>query len=286
MASSAEPSLEQLLASYLPRWSLTRDGDPLTTPSSHVVFVASPFGPAVLKLFRPPYEEAKSSGALLHFGANAPRVYHFTEHALLMERIVPGTRLAALCRRGRDDQASEIICDIAARLRILPVPATATNYPTVEKWGNAFQRHRNRGGHRLVAPALVDEAEQRYFQLCTTQSKRVLLHGDLHHSNILEHETRGWLLIDPKGVIGEPEFELGAALRNPLECTGLRESPHQLMHRIGLMSRRLGYEPDRVLLWYFAQAALSLAWLVEDGFGDADILSGLRLAELGRQLLA
>jgi streptomycin 6-kinase len=43
-----------------------------------------------------------------------------------------------------------------------------------------------------------------------------LLHGDLQHYNVLLDRKRGWLAIDPKGVVAEGEFELGAALRNPI----------------------------------------------------------------------
>ncbi len=40
--------------------------------------------------------------------------------------------------------------------------------------------------------------------------------GDLHHENILAAERAPWLAIDPKGVIGEPAYEMGALLRNRL----------------------------------------------------------------------
>lgn len=284
MDDAGERSVKELLADYLARWSLARDGDPVTTPGSHIVFVTSPFGPAVLKLFRPPYEEARSSSVLAHLGDIAPHIYRSTDRALLMERLQPGTPLAALSRGGRDDEATEIICDIAERLRALPLPRDS--FPTIEQWGEGFRRHRARSGHRLVSPALIDEAEQTYFDLCRTQGERVLLHGDLHHYNILRDAVRGWLVIDPKGVIGEPPFELGAALRNPFDCRELTADPAQLMRRVGLMSRRLGYAPERVLRWHFAQGLLSVVWLAEDGFADSEIASGLKLAELSRQLLA
>lgn len=49
--------------------------------------------------------------------------------------------------------------------------------------------------------------------------------GDLHHDNILQNsddEARysfsdgGWLVIDPKGVIGEQAYEVAAFIRNPI----------------------------------------------------------------------
>jgi streptomycin 6-kinase len=56
--------------------------------------------------------------------------------------------------------------------------------------------------------------------LCSSQRYRRLLHGDLHHGNVLHDSERGWVAIDPKGVLGEPEYEIGVALRNPIEIRG------------------------------------------------------------------
>ncbi len=52
-------------------------------------------------------------------------------------------------------------------------------------------------------------------ELLLSQGEPVLLHGDLHHYNLLQHQDT-WLAIDPKGVVGEREFEIGAFLRNPV----------------------------------------------------------------------
>ena len=41
-----------------------------------------------------------------------------------------------------------------------------------------------------------------------------LVHGDLHHHNILRSE-RGWLAIDPKPMLGEPEFDVPVPLESP-----------------------------------------------------------------------
>src|SRR5438105_1948740 len=64
---------------------------------------------------------------------------------------------------------------------------------------------------------LVAEGEEVYSRLCASQVHPTLLHGDLQHYNVLFDARRGWLAIDPKGVVSEVEYEIGAFLRNPFE---------------------------------------------------------------------
>lgn len=60
----------------------------------NLVYVKSPYGPAVLKLFKPPLEEACAPLALLHYGGSgAVRVIRHDSHAMLMRRAVPGNAL-------------------------------------------------------------------------------------------------------------------------------------------------------------------------------------------------
>ena len=278
------PELEAVLQDHLRKWQLTLNAAPMTTLSSYIVFVGSPAGPAVLKLFRPPYEEAASSRALLHFGDIAPRIFQFTDRALLMERIMPGTPLAELSLAGRDDEATEIICALATQLRALPLPQG--QWRSIEEWGEGFARHRAGPGHPLLPLELINAGERVYFDLCSAQPRRILLHGDLHHQNILRDAAGNWRVIDPKGVMGESAFELGTALHNPIGFPDVFTSEDLLLRRVGMMSARLGYPEERLLRWLFAQSVLSLVWLAEDGFGAAEIRPLLQLINISRRLLA
>ena len=99
-------------------------------------------------------------------------------------------------------------------------------------------------------------------------TEQVLLHGDLHHENILAAERASWLAIDPKGVIGEPAYETGALLRNRLP--NLLDAPQAvrvLTRRIDQLSEMLYFARARVRNWAMAQAVLSMWWTIEDG-GD------------------
>src|SRR5262249_42487333 len=82
---------------------------------------------------------------------------------------------------------------------------------------------------------------------------------------------RGWLAIDPKGVIGDVEYEIGAILRNPIDRPSLFTSPDTINSRVQRLAAALRVDGRRILHWAFAQAVLSAIWAVEDGFRvDAD----------------
>jgi streptomycin 6-kinase len=91
-----------------------------------------------------------------------------------------------------------------------------------------------------------------------------LLHGDLQHYNVLSDGARGWIAIDPKGVAGELEYELGAALRNPHERPELYSNTSAVERRIACFAQHLPVDAGRVLAWAYAQAVLSAIWTVED----------------------
>jgi len=56
------------------------------------------------------------------------------------------------------------------------------------------------GGTGPLNSKLVERAEQSAKDFFAENHMPVLMHGDFHHFNVLSSE-RGWLVIDPKGVI-------------------------------------------------------------------------------------
>lgn len=122
-------------------------------------------------------------------------------------------------------------------------------------------------------------------RLCDSQRCTRLLHGDLHHHNVLFDFDRGWVAIDPKGVVGEIEYEIGAALRNPYERPDLFASPATVERRLQLFTSKLNLDFKRALAWGFAQAVLSAIWSVEDGFAVDARNPSIMLAEAIRPML-
>ncbi len=90
------------------------------------------------------------------------------------------------------------------------------------------------------------------------------LHGDIHHENILE-SPRGWLAIDPKGVLGDPGFDAANLFYNPLERDDLCMDAERIARMAGQLSRSMGQNPRRLLDHAFAYGCLSAAWHHGDG---------------------
>src|SRR5579859_7333229 len=93
----------------------------------------------------------------------------------------------------------------------------------------------------------------------------MLLHGDLHHDNILMAGRQPWLAIDPKGLVGEPAYETGALLRNALARVFSASQPQRVLaRRVDQLAAELGLDRVRICGWGLAQAVLSVWWGIED----------------------
>jgi streptomycin 6-kinase len=156
--------------------------------------------------------------------------------------------------------------------------------PGVGEWGRAFGSYLASGDARIAA-ALVREGQAMYSRLCESQTRVRLLHGDLHHDNILLDSNRGWVAIDPKGVIGELEYEAGAALRNPHTAPGLFTNPATIERRLACFTQELPLDRARVLGWAFSQAVLAAIWTIEDGLGPQPRDAWIALAGAMRVML-
>ena len=225
--------------------------------------------PAVLKLGFPGRALALEAGALRHFdGRGAVRLLEadLDLGALLLERLEPGTPLSALANEQTDERATLYAAAVMRELH--RPPPHAHDFPSLADWGRGFARMRRRfdGGSGPIPRALADEAGALYRELLDSSSDLVFLHGDLHHDNILRDDARrAWLAIDPQGVVGEPAFEVGAFLRNPLpRLFGMNRPVEILARRIEVLSRELNLERARVRGWGLANAVLSAWWTIED----------------------
>jgi streptomycin 6-kinase len=232
------------------------------TESSVLAFGRRDQQRVVLKVIKQPGDEWRSGAVLQAFdGKGTVRIFDYVDGALLLERVSPGTSLVSATLNGGDDEATEVLADVIGRMSPREVTSVV---PTVEDWSQGFDRY-DASANRPLPGRLVDQARTVYVQLCRSQSRRRLLHGDLHHGNVLLDAERGWLAIDPKGVVGEPEYEIGAALRNPIERPAWFLSPATITARLDRFADRLHLNRERMVRWAFAQAVLSAVWAVEDG---------------------
>lgn len=195
---------------------------------------------------------------------------------LLLERVEPGTPLAAL----EDDERATALA--AGVMRRIWHPASAADgFATVAEWGRGLAAHRARYADANPIPrALFERGEALYHELEASAAAPVLLHGDLHHDNILAATREPWLAIDPKGLVGEPAYETGPWLRNPRPLlAALPDARPLLARRIAQLSEELGIARERIHGWGLATAVLSACWTFEDGpDADASIALGVAAA--------
>lgn len=271
------------LAGYLERWSLTPDGGEVRTRTARLVFVRHGRQPAVLKILAGHSDEATAPRALRHFaGRGAVRVLREDRGAVLLERAQPGSPLSELVSEGRDDVATGLIADMMLRLHHGRHPPTG--WPTLADWAEGFTRQRRRGVHRRLPQRLLDRGESIFHDLMVSQGRQYLLHGDLHHANILRDDKHGWLAIDPKGVVGESAYETAASIRNPMDYYPFQADPVFMARRVSIFAERLSVDRQRILGWFVGQSVLSVCWLIEDREPEETIARGVRLAEAGLAL--
>jgi len=204
-------------------------------------FVASAGEDAILKVTSPEDDEADEEADALEFwdGDGAVRLLRRDRErrALLLERARPGTDLTDVSEEG----ATTIAVALARRLwKEEPSPALSpfrSVHDHVPRW------LANAAGHPLapLARELYEALEQR---------SDTLVHGDFHHHNVLR-SARGWLAIDPKPMLGEPEYDVPSFLWNPL--------PYRM--RRDVTERRLtafaaaGLDEERMRMWAVVRGA-------------------------------
>ena len=258
--------LPAILAACEERWAITI-GSPFADLSFNYVAhaVQADGTKVVVKACSPTDEFISESTALRLFDGHGMAqllAYDTTDEVMLLESLRPGTALATM---EDDERAISIATSV---MRQLWRPAlTEHPFKSVFDWGKGFTRLRQHfdGGNGPFPAALLAEAETLYAELSASMAPPVLLHGDLHQDNILAAERHPWLAIDPKGLIGEPAYETGSLLRNPLPQILRVPQPGRLLaRRIDQLAEELDIDRARIRNWGLAQSVLAAWWSIED----------------------
>jgi len=255
-------TLDDVCAEVCERWQL-RTGEVLATDANVVQRVQRVDGtPAVLKLSVPGASAtANEVGALraLACAALVALVDHDPDRgATLLDEAVPGTSLVPLAID--DDAGATSVAAAVMGALARPTPEGAS-FPSVEPQSELFARATDGDlRHEAIAIGLVRDAAAGYAELVRTQTEPVLLHGDLHHGNILRHGRR-WLAIDPEGLVAEREYETAALMRNPFtRFADIADLGAHLRRRASQLADELDLDRERIVRWAFGRTMVSVLW--------------------------
>lgn len=282
-------NLPSLIEETSARWSLTdvqpvpmlsynfvafaKRPSPLTPPPLRFAsgaVVPRREGSVVLKIGVPRDELTSELAALRLFnGESACRLIEADEEKgfLLLERLFPGEMLVTL---KDDEEATHIAAEVMKRIWRpgFDIP-DAAKFIKLSDWFDGLKELRKMFNGRTgpLNEKIVDRVEKSVSDLLAENQNPVLMHGDFHHYNVLSSE-RGWLIIDPKGVIGPACYEVGPLLINPWgELIHLNGLPQITKRRIDILHEHLGFERERIHAWGLAHAILSVWWSLESNTG-------------------
>lgn len=233
--------------------------------------------PIVLKISCDPKELKNEHIALTTYnGNNCIRLLASNDeyNALLLEQAIPGTTLVPFFPNC-DNEALEHTSSIMKQLHETALPENL-QLPSLKDWFKClFNPH----------PALntyhIRKAQEIVLNLLATQEKIVLLHGDLHHENILL-SSRGWLAIDPKGILGDPAYEPCSFMKNP--TPEVLKQKELILYRLARFSELLSLDKERIYAWLYVQSVLDACWAMEEGatnskiaLASAEIISSIKI---------
>ena len=232
--------------------------------------------PAVLKVLNEKGRQFELRGAavLQCFNGNgAVRLLQADEGAHLLE-YVDGQPLKLLVEGGDDDRATKIVCEVVQKLHAYQGPIPAELISMERNFRSLFEKVKADPNNTFYMAGANLAREL----IASARDLRVL-HGDIHHENILESATRGWLVIDPQCLAGERAYDLANVFYNP---RGFFVSREIIESRVDIFASELGLERRRILQYAFAYGCLSATWCIQDGQSPEETL---RIAEIIQEMI-
>ncbi len=256
-------TLEIRVETFLARWELTLESVVPNLSYNYVAKVVDSEGTRlILKLGVPNYDFQNEVRCLQAYDGNGcvKLIKTDVKHgAMLLDRLEPGIMLTA-----ETDEEAVIHHYIKVWKAIRRPLPTGAIFPSIMDWATGLIRYKERyqGSDAPISIEAVNLAEQWFQELAETSEGPELLHGDLHHENILYSEHQGWLAIDPKGVTGDLYFDIVSFLINQLHN---KPNPKDLLKlRIDLLCKELQLDRARLLKAAAAMSTLFACWGIDD----------------------
>ena len=234
-------------------WGAVPTGETWDTPSSVLAAGVRDGLPVIAKVAR--VEEERRGGRLMAWWiplGGLPVLEHDAD-AVLVRRATGARDLTAWATTGRDDEATEVLVATALALHAMPAPPASVGLVPLRTWFRDLV-------DRPHPDPLLDRAASLVRDLLAEPGPEVVLHGDVHHGNVLDLGDR-WAAIDPKGLLGHPAFDLANLFCNPASEVAVA----RLDARLELVADRAGLDRGLLASWVGAWCGLSLVWAEPSG---------------------
>ena len=229
--------------------------------------------PIVLKLGPEPWSLAQEARALEAFdNLGCVRLLAQKEGALLLERATSLETLRSYFSE-HENKSLAIFCELTSSLHQAKIHESFLN---ISDWLVEIDNNWD------IPDRYLKKARMLKKELLDSLGPLVLLHGDLHHDNILRHEPN-FIAIDPKGILGEALYEAGVFVRSPHDLLAHNPKAEEIIKsRIVYISNYFNAKPERLLCWCFVQAVLAWIWAIQD---NHDIQDFKKITEILYKLL-
>jgi streptomycin 6-kinase len=215
---------------------------------------------AIVKILKPEGKGERPGMDFLEWrdGRGAVRLIDRVDDACLIEDA--GTViLRDHWRRFGDVAATEIILSVLAQLhQTSPAPPPSGLVPLRQHFRPLFTAAMRDDPEGLGET--LRWAAARAEDILAAQTNIRPLHGDLHHDNIVTGGKRGWLAIDPQGLIGDPAYDVANVFGNPLGGAKDILDPRRIERLAAVFAKAIGCTEEKILRYTAAHAALSICW--------------------------
>lgn len=251
------------LDDYAEKWSLS-SLQLIPSFSANVVFAcySEQVGHAILKIGQPSEMIWTEVSTLRQYkGQRFCKVYEadIDNGVILLERLQPGTTL-------RDEsslqQRLDVFCSLHSNLHIPAVEAE--KFPTYIGWVERITEYM---GQRHDCPELskhMQRARDICLSIASIYSQNLLLHGDLHHDNMLLGNDGDYVIIDPKGVIGDPVFDIPRFILNEFDEDITSALYEKIDSIIWTLEKKLSIPNEIIRKCLYVETAMGMCWCVED----------------------
>jgi streptomycin 6-kinase len=273
------------IETYADKWALT-SFQLIPSYSVNLIFIchSESFGSAALKIGNPAFGATTTEFNTLsqYNGRRFCRVFDADiENGVILEECVrPGNPL-------RDesslDKRLSVFCSLYKGLHITPVNAEI--YPTYIGWVSRITEYMSKRQDCIELYLYMKKAKDVCLSVSNMYSQKMLLHGDLHHDNILLGNDGEYIIIDPKGVIGDPIFDVPRFILNEFDDEITTELYKKINDIIGILEQKLTIPNEILRQCLFVETAMGVCWSVESGATPEEYSSLIKNVAFAERIL-